>query len=151
MSLILICLLSFAAPVFANTNEQNEPKAVAVFKVGAGKYVVNDLIKEDAAPYIKNGRTYLPIRYVAYALGIGDNSIAWDDDSETVYLVKNGEIMKVKVGGGISLGNRQVSTDAPPEISQGRAMLPLRAVAEAFGCKVNWDNDTQKVFLYVNP
>ena len=37
--------------------------------------------------------------------------------------------------------------DAAPFISHGRAMVPLRIVAEALGVEVDWDNDTRTVII----
>lgn len=141
--LVLVVVFALFLPVFANAAE-------SVFKVGLGRYNINGLVREDAAPYIKDNRTYLPLRYVAYACGIGDNSITWDNESRTAYLAKSGEIMSVKVGEKtILVGGRKVTTDAPAELLQDRVMLPLRAVAEALDCQVKWDEATQRVFVIV--
>jgi hypothetical protein len=32
-------------------------------------------------------------------------------------------------------------------IINDRTMVPARAVAEAFGCNVSWDNDTRSVII----
>jgi len=37
----------------------------------------------DAAPYIKEGRTYVPVRFFAEELGL---DVQWDDDTRTVIL-----------------------------------------------------------------
>lgn len=120
----------------------------AVFKIGCGQYNINGAARDDVAPYIKNSRTYLPLRYCCYALGIGDNSIKWDSESKTAYLSKNGEILAIKAGSkNIQLGDKNIIADAPPEITGGRMMLPLRSVAEAFGCDVQWDDINKKAIV----
>ncbi|HOO96244.1 MAG TPA: stalk domain-containing protein [Caldisericia bacterium] len=40
-----------------------------------------------------------------------------------------------------------VAIDPPPTILSGRTMVPIRAVAEAFGANVNWDGNTRTVFI----
>ena len=40
----------------------------------------------DVAPTIINGRTMLPIRYIAERFNLG---VAWDNDSRTVYIIRN--------------------------------------------------------------
>ena len=37
--------------------------------------------------------------------------------------------------------------DVPPEIINGRTLVPARAVAEALDCSVNWDGNTQTVTI----
>jgi hypothetical protein len=136
-SLLAAFILSLPLSAFA---------ATAVFKVGNGQYSVNGSVKEDAAPYSKNGRTYLPLRYAAYAVGIGDNSIFWSNDTQTAFLSKNGTIVAVKIGAhSIQVGNQIIPTDAPAELSQDRVMLPIRALSESLGCEVKWDEQTNLV------
>lgn len=143
ITVICTLLLALAFPLSARA-----AGAESVFKIGNGVYNINGYVRHDVAPFVQNNRTYLPLRYVAYACGIGDNSIRWDNDSQTAYLAHNGEIMAVRVGSKvITVGGREVTTDAPAEIVQDRVMLPLRAVAEAFGCDVRWDGTTQQVFV----
>lgn len=45
-------------------------------------------------------------------------------------------VVKVMVNG------KEVSADVPAVNLNGRTMVPLRAVTEAFGAKVDWDQDT---------
>lgn len=42
----------------------------------------------------------------------------------------------------VLLDGKSVSFDVPPEIENGRTMVPLRAIFEALGAEVNWDNST---------
>lgn len=136
-SLLAACILSLPLSAFA---------AEAVFKIGNGKYSVNGTLKDDAAPYIQNGRTYLPLRYAAYAVGIGDNSIFWSNDTQTAFLDKNGTIVAVKIGAhSIQVGNQIFPIDAPAELFQDRVMLPIRALSESLGCEVKWDEKTNLV------
>jgi hypothetical protein len=43
----------------------------------------------------------------------------------------------------ILLEGKKISFDIPPQIIEGRTLLPLRAIFEALGLKVGWDNDTK--------
>ena len=40
----------------------------------------------NAVPVITNNRTFLPLRDLAYALGLTDDKIAWDEATSTVTL-----------------------------------------------------------------
>lgn len=109
------------------------------YKIGVGKYNINNSEKIDVAPYVKNNRTYLPLRFVGYAVGIGDNNIRWDQETQTAFLAQSDKIVAVKVGGeSLYINNESKLIDALPEIKDDRIMLPLRAVAEAFDCEVKW-------------
>lgn len=125
----------------------------ARFIIGNGTYSINGEIKTDAAPYIKDGRTFLPLRYAAYAVGIGDNSIAWQDDIQTAILCKAEKTIAITPGENriLVLQNGEVSqtllSDAAPEIVQGRVMLPIRAIAESLDCDVQWDGPSQTAII----
>ncbi|MGI6435532.1 MAG: copper amine oxidase N-terminal domain-containing protein [Syntrophomonadaceae bacterium] len=123
--------------------------AVATYVIGNTIYQINgvDQAAMDQAPYIKNDRTFLPIRFVAYGLGIGDNGIIWDQVSQTVTLMKNDKVVQLKIGSTTMLVNGvAITMDAAPEITAAnRTCLPIRFVAEAFGAVVGWDAATQTV------
>ncbi len=68
----------------------------------------------------------------------------------------NDEIMKtaIKFGEGegpenagiiVMLNGKKISFDQPPIILDGRTMVPLRAIFEALGARVEWNNDTKTV------
>ncbi len=43
----------------------------------------------------------------------------------------------------VNLDGQQLSFDVPPTIEDGRTLVPLRAIFEAMGATVSWDQDTQ--------
>jgi trimeric autotransporter adhesin len=149
-SFLLMALTLFLTLPFSMASAQSNN--VAAFKIGNGAYNVNGTVKQDVAPFIKNNRTYLPLRYVAYACGIGDNSIAWDNEISTAYLAKGNELLKIQIGShSMVVGNRTLPLDAPAEITKGRTMLPLRAISEALDCQVQWDEKNQLVTVTSSP
>ena len=47
----------------------------------------------------------------------------------------------------LSVDGAEITMEAAPELHGGRTMLPIRAVAEAAGMTVDWDNDTRTVII----
>ena len=45
----------------------------------------------------------------------------------------------------VTLNGTNLSFDQPPIIESGRTLVPLRAIFEALGAEVHWDEDTQTV------
>lgn len=43
------------------------------------------------------------------------------------------------------VNGNEIYPDVPPQIIDGRTMVPIRAVSEALGAEVNWDTDNQSV------
>lgn len=122
-------------------------KATVVFTVDNTKYTVNGVEKTaDVAPYIKDGRTFLPVRYVAEALGVSSDNILWDAATKTVTLFKGDRVVKLKIGSKVLYVNgTAINMDVAPEIKDGRTMLPLRWVGTALGVTVEWDEEARTV------
>ncbi|MEW5952345.1 MAG: copper amine oxidase N-terminal domain-containing protein [Bacillota bacterium] len=119
----------------------------AAFVIGSTTYTLNGAaMTMDVAPYVRDGRTYLPIRYVATALGVADNNILWDSATGTVTLLKGDKVVQVVVGSKtMTVNGASIAMDVAPEIKDGRTMLPFRWIAWAFNADVEWDATAQTV------
>jgi len=122
----------------------------ATFVIGQSTYKLNGVdITMDVAPYIKDGRTFMPIRYVAQSLGVADNNILWNDTEKSVVIIKSGIFVKLVIGSNVmTVNGTSITMDVAPEtVDPGRTMLPLRFVAQALGADVQWDEATQTVTI----
>lgn len=119
----------------------------ASFTIGSTTYTVNGVqATMDVAAYVKDGRTYLPVRYVAYALGITPENILWD--GKTATFISSGRVVQVTPGSAIlTINGAPVTMDVVTDVVNGRVMVPFRWVAQAFGAQVNYDDTTQTVSL----
>lgn len=99
-------------------------------------------------PLIENGRTLLPVRAIAEAMG---STVTWYDETQTVILTKDNNIIRLTIGSNTAFLNEQVNTlDTVPVVINGRTMLPIRFIAKSFGYAVNWDNNSQTITLTLN-
>lgn len=102
-------------------------------------------------PFIEDGTTYLPVRAIATAL---DTDVRWDGETKTVFLGNNGDVtaqageqVNVYVNG-IKLNPTDANGKAvAPILRDGTTYLPVRAIAQAFAKKVDWDGETSTVLL----
>jgi len=124
-------------------------ESVVTFTIDSNMYTVGDAQKMmDVAPYIKSGRTYLPIRYVADALGVISDNIIWNDASQTVTIMKGERVVQLKIGSTIlKVQGTDLTMDVAPEIKDGRTMLPVRFVGQALGATIGYDEATQTVTI----
>lgn len=108
--------------------------------------IVNDhIVFSDVAPYIKNSRTYVPIRFIAEELGF---DVKWDSKTKKVTMTDGKSTVEVTIGSKFMFVNgKKVTLDAPAEIKDQRTFVPLRAIAEAFGKKVEYSNDYRAVCI----
>jgi hypothetical protein len=124
------------------TPAPGDQKNVAVFKIGESSFTLNGVeIAMDVAPYLQNDRTYLPVRFAANVCGVSDDNIMWNPSDYSVVMIKGDRIVKLVIGSNTMLINGvPFNMDVAPEIvDPGRTMLPLRWVAQALGCSVDWD------------
>jgi hypothetical protein len=113
-------------------------------------YVNNRELIMDTYPYIKDNRTYLPLRYAAYALGIKDEDISWDAQTNTAVLRRGPIEVTLQVGNKTIIVNGQSKEmDVVPEIKEDRITLPIKYVAEAFRGTVEWEPRTRTVTIKV--
>jgi len=144
---ILAFLLSLVGILFLLPLPSRAAEQTAVFTIGSNVYIVNGQeFLMDVAPYTKNGRTYLPVRYVAYALGITPDNVIWDGAKAT--FIGRNRVVQVAPGSNIiTINGAAVTMDVQAEEVNGRIMVPFRWVAQAFGAQVNWDEATQTVSM----
>ena len=118
---------------------------VTSFEIASTAYTVNNEVRSmDVAPYVKNDRTYVPVRYLAYSLGVAEDAVTWDNEARKVVISKGNDNINLIIGSPIMYVNKTaVTMDVPPEITNNRTFLPARWVAEALGAQVEWD-DTAK-------
>lgn len=109
-------------------------------------------IEMDVAPEVVNDRTYVPVRYLAYALGVPESGIQWDGTTETVTITNGDTIVSLTINSTTQTVNGEpIEMDVAPYIKEidagGRTMLPARWVAEPLGATVTWDQEKQQMMI----
>ena len=138
ISLIIIFLLtgttSFASELIMEINNNRAVLGDEVLFV--------DSKNPDVVPFIVDGRTLVPVRFISEALGFAVN---WDEESQTVTLINSEKMVKLTIDSRVMTVESGMSIeifelDVPPQIINARTFLPLRAIAEnALGFEVYWD------------
>ncbi len=97
--------------------------------------------------------TMLPLRAAATAIGNLEGGsqvkVSWQDSTKTALVSCGGKEIAFKAGSNkITVNGNSTTMTAYAEIKNGQTFVPLRALAEAFDAKVEWDANTQTVTLY---
>lgn len=101
----------------------------------------------DVPPQIIDGRTLIPIRAVCEKLGC---SVYWHEETETVVILSSPDakaVVQTDEGIHVTVDGETVIFDVPPQIIDGRTLIPIRAVCEKLGCTVDWDGALQVVYI----
>ena len=108
---------------------------------GQDTAVVNgEEVDLDAPAKIINGRTIVPIRFIAESMGF---PVEWNPTDRTVAIGDDGRIL-LKIGSAEAfVDGAPVSLDAPPVVENGRTLVPLRFVSQSMGADVDWDAETK--------
>lgn len=138
--LLLVFVLFIPSKSFAQRN-------VKIFTLG-------DYIYGDVAPTIENDRVLVPLRLIGESL---DSKVKWVPATQKVILKRftqkgtdatielqiNRRQATVKENG----MTKNITLDVPAKISNGRTLVPIRFISEAFGEIVSWDNANSTVVI----
>lgn len=112
------------------------------------KIIVNgNEVNADVAPYLKNDRTMVPIRFITEPLGAVLNWQPGENGAGgKASLSLDGKTVELTIGSKEGLVNGEVVTmDTAAEIVQGRTFVPLRFAGENLGATVNWNGAAKEV------
>lgn len=131
LAVCLIVTLIFLSTVFAN-----EEIKVSI----DGEY-----LEFDVAPQIINDRTMVPLRAIFEALRA---EVDWDSNTQTVTAMKNDVCVTATIGNKkMYIDDEEKIMDVAPVLTDGRTLVPVRFVAEAFDCEVEWDSKRRTVYI----
>lgn len=104
--------------------------------------------KMDVAPYIKNNRTMLPLRYVGESLGL---QVDYNVSSKMVILKKGDRTVLIEQGSQVAIASNgdKIALDSPAETLHGRVFIPLSNVNKLFehGPEITWDSKNRTVTI----
>lgn len=126
----------------------------AQFTIGKKSYTVNGAEKTmDTTAYLSEGRTMLPVRYVADALGIPANQIIWDAKEKAVIMIVHADgaldvIVRIELGNKeLVINNVSSQMTAAAEMKDNRVFIPVAEIARALGADVHWD-EVEKIATF---
>lgn len=97
------------------------------------------------SPRIIDGRTMVPFRAIAEALGV---TVTWHEETRSI------EAAGLGANVGLAIGNKTLwvngetkPLDVAPMIVEERTLIPLRAFSSAFNAEVGWNGETYTVTI----
>jgi len=100
-------------------------------------------------PIIENGRTLVPLRFLAESIKL---SVEWDSTTSEITLKSSRKTILLKINSRIAYlfeaGKKtDVLLDVAPAIRKSTTIIPLRFVSENMDAKVEYEAKTQKIIV----
>ncbi len=119
--------------------------AATVFAADVSVLINNKPVEFDVPAQIIESRTMVPLRAIFEALGA---TVEWDDATKTVKSTRGDVTVELTIGKSEIVKNGEAKAlDVPAQIVESRTLVPVRAISEAFECKVDWDDSTKTVLI----
>ena len=132
---------------FGKADVPVDNKLVAM-TIGSTDYIVNnEIVAGDAAPYLKNNRTFVPIRALAEAFGA---DVEYVKEGQTVTIELGSTKIEMNIGKTAYTVNGEAKTmDVAPFAKDNRTYVPVRFVGEGLGFKVTGLQDGNGKYVAV--
>lgn len=121
----------------------------ACYASGSVRIVIDgeELISEPS-PFIENGRTLVPIRFVSERLGA---KVEWNNEERLVTIEKGNRKVILRIDSRLVIYDEEERvyglSDVAPKIVESRTFVPLRLVSNALGVGIDWDAVTRTVYV----
>jgi len=132
-----------------------KPKQILI-ELWVGKtsaFVDGKPITLDVPPMIKNGRTVVPLRFIAESM---QATVDYDAKDEKIVIVLGATTIRLQMNQTETTveemvegkkTSRKIILESPPFTYQGRTLVPVRFISEAFGLEVQWESGEQKITI----
>jgi hypothetical protein len=110
---------------------------------------INDkLVSLEAAPYIKNKRTMIPLRLIGDAFGA---NTSWNASRLEITLKINGNTIQLYTNKNyIYINGKKETIEISPEIKYNRLFVPIKVVSSYLGLLTIWNKDQTITIQRVN-
>ena len=127
-------------------------RTIIRLQIGNLMAVINDkTVILELAPFIENGRTLVPLRFIAETFGA---NVGWEAKEQKITITLENKNIILWIDKKEALvNNERYYLEVPPkvieipEIGGGRTVVPLRFVSEALGAQVDWDPELQIITI----
>jgi len=142
------------------TFTKNPPKPAVynyiTMKIGSKKAIVNDkkttIDSQGTKPTILNGKTVIPVRFVSEKMKA---KVRYSSDKDPIIIIYRDTTVELKLGSKkmtviTSTGTRKITLETAPQKIDGKTFVPLRALGEALGFGIFYDN-ASRIIIVSNP
>ncbi|SFI36565.1 Copper amine oxidase N-terminal domain-containing protein [Tindallia magadiensis] len=148
--MMVICVLLLQGVVLeVSASEENATYQAQLGQIDGGVYVDGERLDFGGVdPFIRDGRTLVPIAVIARALG---SEVEWNAESRIVGFQKGSDVILQQIGSrNVTVNGQQQQIEVPAEINDNRTYVPLRFVSEQLQARVEWDGETRTINIFTD-
>lgn len=150
---LIFITLTLAAPAYAYTLGTDGALPALISDTPAVPEVETASVKINGvsplfthAPFLANGSTLVPVRAVMEHLGC---KVGWEDATQAVTITTVGKNISLAIGSDeIKVNGTVKKIPAPALLIGDVTYVPIRAVSEALGATVGWDDAARTAGIY---
>lgn len=95
-------------------------------------------------PFVKDGRTYVPVRVICEALKV--HSVSWNGEKGSVTITTHDKNIKLYVNSKVAyVNNEKILLDDTAYIINNRVFVPVRFIGENLSANVEWNSHYKDV------
>lgn len=92
-------------------------------------------------PFVKQDRTFIALRELANMLGVPDENISYDENTEKINISFGSVNIEMQIGSqNVKVNNKELSLDVPAFTINDRTYIPVRFISEMFGKNVDYND-----------
>lgn len=108
-------------------------------------YLNNEKVTFDTAPIIRNDTTLVPFRAIFEKL---DVTVQWFADEKRVTAQNDNTVITLFIDDTqMDVNGKKITLLTPPIIYNNRTLVPLRAISEAVGAEVEWNEEARTIYI----
>lgn len=101
--------------------------------------------KLDVKPFIKDGRTMVPLSFISQAIGA---QVKWTGNEQKITVNLNGNNITLWIGKSeAKINDKTVYMDVPAIISNGRTLVPIGFISESLKLKIGFNSQTKQITI----
>ena len=145
MKIRLLCLTTLIILCFCHIAHADHVLEISL-RIGESTLSVNGRSVESPAPYVESGTTLVPLRVISEAFG---SDVLWNAEKAEITVAYYNTVLRLFIGSTNAYANEKpVQLPLAPALKDGRAMVPIRFIAEQFGADVFYDEKTASIFVH---
>lgn len=104
--------------------------------------------EESNSPLIIEGTTYMPVRLVSELLG---KDVVWNAKTQDITIKTGYYSAQLRIGQSFAVVNSKfIELDKAPILKNGTSYIPLRAIGDILGLKIDFNQETREVLIEGN-